>query len=92
MPKTPDYFQDKTILITGGASGIGEALALRYHEECAKHVVVADLDGDGLDEIVAFNTRLPDAPLIVFENLGRFLSGDPLINLVDAKAFAVQAV
>ena len=31
---------------------------------------VADLDGDGLDEIVAFNDRNPDLPLVVFENLG----------------------
>lgn len=44
---------------------------------------VADLDGDGLDEIVAFNTRLPDAPLIVFENLGRFPGTRPTLNEAD---------
>ncbi len=27
MTKSPDYFKDKTILITGAASGIGEATA-----------------------------------------------------------------
>jgi len=32
---------------------------------------VADLDGDGLDEIVSFDPRRPEAPLVVFENLGR---------------------
>ncbi|MCP4905449.1 MAG: VCBS repeat-containing protein [bacterium] len=31
---------------------------------------VADLDGDGLDEIIAFNDRDPALPLVVFENLG----------------------
>jgi hypothetical protein len=44
---------------------------------------VADLDGDGLDEIIAFNTRLPDAPLIVFENLGRFPGTRPTLNETD---------
>jgi hypothetical protein len=32
---------------------------------------VADLDGDGLDEIVAFDLMDPDAPLIVLHNRGR---------------------
>ena len=27
MPKTPDYFVGKTIMITGAASGIGKATA-----------------------------------------------------------------
>ncbi len=31
---------------------------------------IADLDGDGLDEIIAFNDRDPELPLIVLENLG----------------------
>jgi len=32
---------------------------------------IADLNGDGLDEIVAFTDTDPDQPLIVLENLGR---------------------
>ena len=32
--------------------------------------LAADLDGDGLDEIVTFTNRAPDAPLLVLENLG----------------------
>ena len=36
--------KDKTIVITGGAHGIGKALAERFHAEGAAHVVVADLD------------------------------------------------
>lgn len=37
---------------------------------------VTDLDGDGLDEIVAFTSTDPDPPLVVLENLGR-LPGSP---------------
>ncbi len=37
---------------------------------------IADLDGDGLDEIVAYSTSEPEPPLVVLENLGR-LPGQP---------------
>ncbi len=46
MPKTPDYFQGKTVLITGAASGIGRATALIFAREGA-NVVCADIDADG---------------------------------------------
>jgi 3-oxoacyl-[acyl-carrier protein] reductase len=46
MPKTPDYFVGKTIVITGAASGIGRATALIFAREGA-NVVCADLDADG---------------------------------------------
>jgi hypothetical protein len=32
---------------------------------------ITDLNGDGLDEIVAFSTTDPEPPLVVLENLGR---------------------
>lgn len=35
----------KVIVVTGGANGIGLALARRFKQEGAKHVTVADLDG-----------------------------------------------
>lgn len=35
MPKSPDYFAGKTILITGAASGIGRAAALVFAREKA---------------------------------------------------------
>ena len=43
MPKTPDYFHGKTIVITGAASGIGRAAALIFGREGA-NVVCADLN------------------------------------------------
>ena len=46
MPKTPDYFVGKTIVITGGASGIGRATALIFAREGA-NVVACDIDGEG---------------------------------------------
>lgn len=38
--------QDRIAVVTGGASGIGEALVHRFHAEGARHVVVVDRDGD----------------------------------------------
>ncbi len=40
-------------VVTGGASGIGRALARRFHAEGAKAVVVADLDGDGAGRVAS---------------------------------------
>jgi NAD(P)-dependent dehydrogenase (short-subunit alcohol dehydrogenase family) len=37
----------RVIVVTGGASGIGRALARRFAAEGAAAVVIADLDGDG---------------------------------------------
>jgi NAD(P)-dependent dehydrogenase (short-subunit alcohol dehydrogenase family) len=37
---------NKVIVITGGANGIGLALARRFKQAGAKHITVADLDGD----------------------------------------------
>ena len=49
MPKTPDYFAGKTIVITGAASGIGRATALIFARERA-NVVCADIDERGAGE------------------------------------------
>jgi len=49
MPKTPDYFAGKTIIITGAASGIGRATALIFAREKA-NVVCADVDETSVKE------------------------------------------
>jgi 3-oxoacyl-[acyl-carrier protein] reductase len=46
MSKTPDYFRGKTIIITGAASGIGQATALIFAREGA-NVVCADVNHEG---------------------------------------------
>jgi len=51
MPKTPDYFHGKTIVITGAASGIGRATALIFAREGA-NVVCADINEKGVEETV----------------------------------------
>jgi NAD(P)-dependent dehydrogenase (short-subunit alcohol dehydrogenase family) len=43
--------RDRIVVVTGGASGIGAALARRFHTEGAAHVVVADLDVDGAEAV-----------------------------------------
>jgi 3-oxoacyl-[acyl-carrier protein] reductase len=52
MPKTPDYFSGKTIVITGAASGIGRATALIFAREGA-NVVCADINESGARETAA---------------------------------------
>jgi 3-oxoacyl-[acyl-carrier protein] reductase len=52
VPKTPDYFAGKTIVITGAASGIGRATALIFAREGA-NVVCADMNEAGARETAA---------------------------------------
>jgi len=52
MPKTSDYFNGKTIIITGAASGIGRATALIFAREGA-NVVCADVNEPGARETAA---------------------------------------
>jgi 3-oxoacyl-[acyl-carrier protein] reductase len=52
LPKTPDYFHGKTIMITGAASGIGRATALIFGREGA-NVVCADINEDGVKKTAA---------------------------------------
>lgn len=43
--------KDRIVVVTGGASGIGRAMAQRFHAEGARKVIVADLDGPGAEAV-----------------------------------------
>jgi NAD(P)-dependent dehydrogenase (short-subunit alcohol dehydrogenase family) len=49
----PMELADRVVVVTGGASGIGRALAWRLAEEGARGVVVADLDAEGARAVAA---------------------------------------
>ena len=44
---------NRIVVVTGGASGIGRAMCERFAKEGARHVVVADLNGDGAAEVAS---------------------------------------
>jgi 3-oxoacyl-[acyl-carrier protein] reductase len=50
MPKTPDYFRNKTIIVAGAGSGIGKASAVIFAREGA-NVVCADIDSDAVERL-----------------------------------------
>ena len=43
--------KDKVAIVTGGGSGIGEALAKRFHDKGASGVVVVDRDGSNAERV-----------------------------------------
>ncbi len=76
-----------TILITGGGSGIGRALAHRWHDQ-GNHVIVAGRRRDALEETVAGRARMSlvaldvgDAAAIA-ETVPQILASYPALNVL----------
>ena len=68
MPKTPEYFVGKTIVITGAASGIGRATAEIFAREGA-NVVCADMDIEGAERTANQITQKGGAALATETNV-----------------------
>jgi 3-oxoacyl-[acyl-carrier protein] reductase len=84
MPKTPDYFHGKTIVITGAASGIGRATALIFAREGA-NVVCADLNETGVKETASqVNTKGSQALALKVDVTKRDEVNDMVKRTVDA--------
>jgi len=91
---------ERTAIITGGAGGIGRAIARRFHDEGAQ-VVICDIRGDRLPEAVsqlspsgervhavrADVTIESDIQRVVQETLERFRGIDILVNVAGALHF-----
>ncbi|GAA2699212.1 SDR family NAD(P)-dependent oxidoreductase [Micromonospora olivasterospora] len=56
-------FQDRVVLVTGGASGLGEATVRRFAAEGAR-VVIADTDAEGAQRVAG---GLPDAHAVTVD-------------------------
>lgn len=61
---------------TAGAARFGSPLSRQPVPLASGTTRIADLDGDALDEIVAFSSSEPESPLVVLENRG-LLPGSP---------------
>jgi NAD(P)-dependent dehydrogenase (short-subunit alcohol dehydrogenase family) len=84
MPKTPDYFAGKTIIITGAGSGIGRATALIFAREGA-NVVCADKNEDGARETAAqVNAKGSQALAVKTDVTSRRQVDDMVKRAVDA--------
>lgn len=59
---TPGRFDGQNVIVTGAASGIGLATALRVALEGGR-VIASDLSGEGLDKLVAGHSELDIVPV-----------------------------
>ena len=80
MPKTPDYFRGKTIVITGAGSGIGRATALIFAREGA-NVVCADIDEDGVKKTAEAVNKLGAQSLALTIDVTKRAAVEDMIEL-----------
>ena len=83
--------KDRTAVVTGGASGIGRALALLFAREGA-NVVVADLDEAGMAETVAGVSQAGRRALAVKIDVSRLADVEALADRAFGEFGAVHVV
>ena len=84
MPKTPDYFAGKTLIVTGAASGIGRATAMIFAREGA-NVVCADINADGARETASVvNAKCGQALSLAVDVTSRSQVDDMVRRAIDA--------
>jgi NAD(P)-dependent dehydrogenase (short-subunit alcohol dehydrogenase family) len=81
----------KVAVVTGGASGIGRALALAFAREGAR-VVVADLDDAGMGDTVAEVARAGSAAIAVRTDVSRLEQVQALADRAFAEMGAVHVL
>jgi NAD(P)-dependent dehydrogenase (short-subunit alcohol dehydrogenase family) len=72
--------RDQVAVVTGGASGIGRALARRFVAEGARGVVVADVDGTGAERVAA---QLGDRAVAVECDVADPAHADALVGVAE---------
>jgi NAD(P)-dependent dehydrogenase (short-subunit alcohol dehydrogenase family) len=72
-------FENKTILVTGGTSGIGLATALRLEIEGARVVVTGSRD----ESLAKAATELGNTALIIKNDAGKHQTGEHLVSELD---------
>src|SRR5579884_3270500 len=80
MPKTPDYFHGKTIVITGAASGIGRAAALIFAREGA-NVVCADINESGVQATAEAINKLGGQTLALTVDVTKRAAVEDMVQL-----------
>src|SRR3954468_14922751 len=73
--------RDQVVVVTGGASGIGRALARRFAADGARGVVIADLDGEGAERVAA---EIGEVALAVQCDVADPGHADPLIGAAES--------
>lgn len=71
--------KDKVAIVTGAASGMGKAIAIRYAKEGAK-VVLSDINQEALDEVVGYINSSGGRAISVYANVAK---KDDIEHLVD---------
>ena len=89
MPKTPNFFTEKTIVITGAGSGIGRATALIFAREGA-NVVCADIDEKRAGETAAEVNRKGSKALAIKVDVTKRIEVDEMAERAIAAFGQVQ--